>query len=636
MTGWRRKAVVTAAVLALLLTVAALVAHALFDGERLKAMARDRVRADWSRELAIDTLALRLFPVPAVRATGVALSAPAWAHESQLAAADLLEVELSWRALLSGHIAPGALRIEGGHLTLERADDGRTNWDLGSRGGGKLDWRQLAQVDARKVDIRYRVGDGKPRSWHVPSLSASASPNWQNLRVDTTVEHAQQFMTLRARLADLSQAGVDGAASDGEFAASWQSARLEFKGKLPLSSATSDAAATVAFDAQSTDALLRFFDVDPPRPLLAPVSVHATLKGTADNLAIDGLRVKLGQTEASGELRLRRSNDRLRIDGQLASPDIDWAALTRDAGRPLPPPIPKNELFRHHKLAWAAFDALDGIDTALAVQVQKLKLRSGVQLTDVAATVRSHDDKVDLPAFSMQLLGGKANGSLKLVGAKRSAQLKLAASGVLLERTFSDRGRKVPVSGGAMQINASVSGHGESLQEMAATLNGLATIRGGATLIRSEKAGEVESLLTDMLPLLSEKNAPQLRLGCFAGRLPFSSGVAAGALVGARSDASKLMASGTVDLKRQTVDLRGRVRARDGISLGIAALSGDISIAGPLRKPKMALDPVGTPSALARLGAAIVTGGLSLVATAAWDVANPGPDPCEAVFDKGN
>src|SRR6478672_9980929 len=120
MDGWRKKAAVTAAVLALLLAVAALVAHALFDGERLKAMAQDRVRADWSRELAIDTLSLKLFPVPTVRATGVALSAPAWAHEPQLAAADLLEVRLSWRALLSGHVAPGALNIEGGHLTLER------------------------------------------------------------------------------------------------------------------------------------------------------------------------------------------------------------------------------------------------------------------------------------------------------------------------------------------------------------------------------------------------------------------------------------------------------------------------------------------------------------------------------------
>ena len=636
MTGWRKKAAITGAVLALLLAVAALVAHAMFDGERLKTMAQEKVRADWSRELAVDTLTLHLFPAPVVRATGLALSAPAWAHAPQLAAADLLEVSLSWRALLSGHVALGALRIEGGHLALERAADGRRNWDLGSGGENKLDWRQLVQVDAGNLDIGYREGDGKPRNWHLRDLHASASPNWKNLRVDGMVEHAQQSMTLQARLADLSQAGLGNAATEGNIAASWPSVQIDIKGTLPLSLNGSKADATVALEAKSMDALLRFFDIVPARPLQAPLSLHAALKGSADNLAVNALRARLGTTEASGDLHVRRANDRLAMDGTLASPAIDWAVLTRDAGRPVPPPIPKDELFRHHPLAWAAVDALDGIDTSLKLQVQKLTLRSGVRLSDVAVTVDSHDDKVDLPAFSMQLLGGKASGSLKLVGAKRSAQLKLEASGVQLERFFSERGRKVPVGGGPMQISASVGAHGDSLREMAATLDGLATIRGGATLIRSEKAGEVESLLTSMTGLLSEKDASQIRLACFAGHLPFSHGIAANARVGARSDVSKLQASGTVDLKRQTVDLHGRVRARNGISLGIAALSGDISIAGRLRKPKMSLDPVGTPSALARLGAAIVTGGLSLVATAAWDAANPGADPCEAVSSRRN
>ncbi len=631
MSGWRRKATLTGAGLALLLAVAALVAHALFDEEGLKSMARDRAREAWSRELVIDTLSLQLFPVPALRATGIALSAPAWAHAPQLAAAELVEARLSWRALFSGRIAPGALRVEGGHLTLERAADGRRSWDLGG-GDGALDWRQLVRADIAGMDIHYREGDGEPRTWRITRLAASAAPDWQDLRVDATLDHAQQTMTLKARLADLSKAGLDNAATDGEIAAGWPSAQLEVKGTLPLSLTGGGTAATVALEAQSMEAVLRFFDVVPDRPLKAPLSLHATLSGTADRLAVSKLRARLGQTEASGELQVRRAQGRLKVEGALASPAIDWATLTREAGRPPPPPIPKDELFRHHPLAWGLIDALDGIDTALTLNLQALTLRSGIQLAGVSATVESRDDKVDLPAFSMQLLGGKASGSLKLVGAKRSAQLSLAASGVRLERFFSERGRKVPVSGGPMRIDATVSGRGASLREMAGTLDGLATIRGGATLVRSEKAGEVESLLTSMTALLSEKDAPQIRLSCFAGRLPFSNGVAASATVGARSEVSKLLTSGTVDLKRQRVELKGRVRARDGISLGIAALSGDVSIAGPLRRPKMSLDPVGTPSALARLGAAIVTGGLSLVATAAWDAANPGADPCEAVF----
>nr|WP_314630967.1 AsmA family protein [uncultured Noviherbaspirillum sp.] len=631
MSGWRKKATVAAALLALLLAAAALAAHMLFDEEGLKTMARDRARTEWSRELVIDTLSLRLFPVPGLRATGIALSAPAWAHAPQLAAAELVDASLSWRALLSGRIAPGALRIEGGHLSLERAADGRRSWDLGSRDGA-LDWRQLVRADIAGMDIHYREDDGAPRTWRLARLAASAAPNWQDLRVDATVDHAQQSMTLRARLADLSGAGVDDAFTDGEVAASWPSAQFEVKGALPLSPTGGGTAATVALEAQSMDAVLRFFDIAADRPLKAPLSVHATLRGDAGKLAVSGLRARLGQTEASGELQVRREHGRVKVEGALASPAIDWATLTREAGRPPPPPIPKDELFRHHPLAWGLVDALDGIDTALTLDVQALTLRSGIRLAGVSATLQSRDDKVDLPAFSMQLLGGKASGGLKLVGARRSAQLRLAASGVRLERFFSERGRKVPVSGGPMQVDATVSGRGASLREMAGTLAGLATIRGGATLVRSEKAGEVESLLTSMTALLSEKNAPQIRLSCFAGRLPFSNGVAGNAAVGARSEVSKLLTSGTVDLKRQRVELKGRVRARDGISLGIAALSGDVSIAGPLRKPKMSLDPVGTPSALARLGAAIVTGGLSLVATAAWDAANPGPDPCEAVF----
>ena len=634
MTGWRAKAVGTAVAIALLLAVAAGIAHAMFDGDYIKAIARDRVQAAWARDLAIDTLSLRLFPAPAVRATGITLSAPPWSQDPQLATADVLEVQLSWRALLSGHIAPGALRVEGGRLLLERAADGRRNWVLDSNGErhGAPDWRQLLRVEAARIDIQYRDGAAAPRRWHIPALSASASPNWQKLAIGGSVEHAQQTVTLQGTLADLSQIGVAGATTAGSLSASWPTAMLQIDGSLPLSADGGASSAKVALEAQSLNGLLRFFDITPDKPTAAPLSVHATLQGSSSHLVASELRVKLGQTEASGALTLRRENKRLLIDGELASPGLDWAVLTRDAGRPPPPPIPENELFRHVPLAWGAIDALDGIDSKLKLQVKKLRLRSGILLTDVAAELRSHDDKVELPAFSMQLLGGKASGNLKLVGAKRSAQLKLDASGVMLERFFSERDRKVPVSGGPMQINASVNGRGASLREMAATLGGSATLRGGAALVRSEKAGTAESLLTSLFPLFSEKSAPQLKLECFAARLPFKNGQANGAVVGARSEVSQLITSGQVDMKRQSVDLRGRVRARNGVSIGLAALTGDISITGPLRKPKMALDPAGAPSALARLGAAVVTGGLSLVATAAWDAANPGANPCEAVL----
>ncbi|MNN80037.1 hypothetical protein D3C81_1967320 [compost metagenome] len=44
------------------------------------------------------------------------------------------------------------------------------------------------------------------------------------------------------------------------------------------------------------------------------------------------------------------------------------------------------------------------------------------------------------------------------------------------------------------------------------------------------------------------------------------------------------------------------------------------------------MDESGTLGAIARIGAAILTSGVSIVATSIWDGANPKSDPCQVVF----
>ncbi|HWT72553.1 MAG TPA: AsmA family protein, partial [Oxalicibacterium sp.] len=97
-------------------------------------------------------------------------------------------------------------------------------------------------------------------------------------------------------------------------------------------------------------------------------------------------------------------------------------------------------------------------------------------------------------------------------------------------------------------------------------------------------------------------------------------------------EASQLLTSGSVDMRRQEVDLHGRVRARGGVSLGISTFAGDVKIVGKIAKPQLNLDEAGIGGAIARIGAAILTSGVSIVATAIWDGANPESDPCQLVF----
>jgi hypothetical protein len=284
-------------------------------------------------------------------------------------------------------------------------------------------------------------------------------------------------------------------------------------------------------------------------------------------------------------------------------------------------------------LPWGTLSTLAGSNGRIRLRIGEAKLLSGIAATKLDADIALGGDAIDIARYTMHLLGGSAEGALRLDPARHSARLDLAARDVLLERWFSERGRKLPLTGGPMTIDAHVVGHGESMTALAATLDGAIDVRGGRTVIRSERAGEAERLLTDMLPLFSEREAQQMTLECFAGRLRFAHGRAADSgIVGARSDVSQLLTSGWIDLREQQLDLHGRVRARHGVPIGISVLTSDVRIHGPLKKPGIALDAAAAPGAQARLGAAFLTGGLSIIATAAWDAANPATDACAAVF----
>lgn len=634
MTGWRGKALGVGTLIATLVAGVAVASHALLDDQGLAAMASDRVHAATGRQLQVGSLSLRLLPVPALRASDVSLSNPDWAQERELLRADEVDLRLSWRALLSGRLAPGAILIRHGRLHLETAADGRRSWDLtaGSSDARDMRWQDLNKLRAGKVDIMYRTPAGD-HPWQVSTMSVTSAPGWRHVRLEADILRAGQQMRLEAEMADLSRVGQAGASSSGRITARLPTASATLSGVLPLSLVGGEgAAADLSVEAKSAADLIGFFSVaEPPAGPSAPLSLQARLRGERESLTAKIIQWKIGQTEASGGLTLHRKEGKLQLGGHIDVPSLDWGALSRDTGRPLPLPISEKELFRRDPLPWKAMDTLTGVDSMLWLRVGTLRLRSGVRLEKLEAQLHGSGSRLSIAPWSMSLLGGTASGKLELDGSRHAAELTLDASGILLERWFGERGRKLPVDGGKMRVHAVLQARGETQRELAASVDGVITVRGGDTVIRSEKAGNAESLLTDLFPLFSERNAGQLRLECFAARLPLRQGRAGQALVGARSEASQLLTQGIVDLQQQNLDLRGRVRARNGISLGVALVSGDVVIAGPLTKPQMALDP-SSPGTLARLGAAVLTGGLSVVATAAWDAANPSANPCEAAL----
>lgn len=241
-------------------------------------------------------------------------------------------------------------------------------------------------------------------------------------------------------------------------------------------------------------------------------------------------------------------------------------------------------------------------------------------------------DNLQVKRFTTNLLGGSATGTMQFEGRKKAVRVAVEGKNVLLERWYSERRQEVPFDAGPMAITASLRASGNSIRDLAKSMTGLVRISMGPGIYASQKAGDAEAL---MVAFSKKESAGRIVFECAAADLPFMQGRATGnEIVGARSDVSRLLTSGYVSMRDEAVDLRGRVRPKPGMGVGLSAIDGDIRITGKMRSIKVTLDPAGKPRAAVRIGAAVLTLGLSLAGSAVANAAREDSDPCAAVFNK--
>jgi hypothetical protein len=275
--------------------------------------------------------------------------------------------------------------------------------------------------------------------------------------------------------------------------------------------------------------------------------------------------------------------------------------------------------------------AMKGRKGTVELKFGRLLLPDGIELRQASGRATIEGDRLLLDPFHAQALGGTVEGTMALEGARKSVDLALAGSGVLLERWFRERHRPVHFRGGPMKIRAKIRAAGESMKALAASMTGPVSILMGPGVYDSKIAGDWEARMVNF----AADSKKEIDFECVGAALRFDSGRAKGKdIVGARSRESRLLTSGDVDLREESVDLKGRVRPKPGAGVGLSTIADDIQIAGKIRRMKVQLDPESKPTAIAKGALAIATAGISALATAASNADGPDPDPCETVFSR--
>ncbi len=387
----------------------------------------------------------------------------------------------------------------------------------------------------------------------------------------------------------------------------------------------------------------------------ATYRLTAALQLDQARLAVEDIRAGIGRSDLSGRAALR-FGEVPAVDANLRSATLytelfpGAKAGDQQGTAPNAPSqrsggarfftVPSRAAMRDRMIPETPLDFawLTGIDGRIRYRADRLILHEeqAVRL-DVSLKADIEADKGILTARELNwargaLANGEARLSLDARGGANRFRLYLRTAGTPVLWLLAGTGEP-PASPSSYLLE--LSGAGGTVREVAASLDGALLFGGEGALVSNAGLDLVMGdLLTSILDRLNplQETREFTEIECHAGALQFDSGLLLlnPGIVTRTSDVD-LFVNGALDLNDESLDLNFNSRARRG--LGISAsklLTPYLKLAGNLSHPFLTVNPEGV---VISGGAAVATGGLSLVAQSLWGrwVASAG-NPCKRII----
>lgn len=375
-------------------------------------------------------------------------------------------------------------------------------------------------------------------------------------------------------------------------------------------------------------------------PHIGPLKATGLLSGGAGHWKLADIKAALAGSDVGGDLALDLTRHP-RLSGALTSRVLSLADFTTPASKPGEKLTPKaikaagdGRLFPAEPLNLAALRLLDA---QVALRAQRLDLGT-VHFADTTADLSLANGRLSLRPLRAGLAGGAVEAELALADTAKGAEMivRATARGIDLGRVLKDAGSDA-LSGGRTDVRIDLGGHGVSWRALMASLSGETVLNVGDGRLRNtaiDWAGG--DLLIQVLGVLNplSRAEPTTPLSCAVARFTVKDGIAtADRGIAVETAKVNVVGAGTVNLRDEHLDLAVTPRARDGLGLSLTTpLAGMTRVRGTLAEPALSLDEVGTARAAASVGAAVATGGLSLVGEALFDRLTGDSAPCRTAL----
>lgn len=402
--------------------------------------------------------------------------------------------------------------------------------------------------------------------------------------------------------------------------------------------------------------------LDATLPDVGPVSLSADVRPVGKVVEIRNLVTRVGKSDLSGSATVDTSGDTPRASATLRAKVIDLAELApavkgeADPAQVTEQPGTNTGSTRDGVAGEGGDEASVSepvgrrVFSAAPLPLDALEKANGdIKLTvDRLITPRITLDKVDVAAElaggnltvkpAAQVAGGRIGGIIDIDARARPAKVTadVDASKVSIGTlTKSFRGYETS-KGLDSDLAMKLSSQGDSVRDLMGGLDGDIHLEIGEGTLYNDVLHRVGAdLLTQIvsvaIPSDEKDDTTEMKCGVVRFAIRDGDAVADETLV-LETDRVLLQGGGLIDLKTEGLDLGANLAARKGIRLGAGTLSSLLRVRGTIAEPQIGTDLKGLVKTGTRVGVAVATVGLSLLAETVYGHVSEDEHPCRTAL----
>lgn len=623
-------------VLLIAIVVAGIAILKSIDFNEYKDEIAEQAKAATGRDLKIaGKLDLEISLSPRIAVDGVSFSNASWGSRPEMLTVKKFAAEMSLLPLLSGQIEIKRVLLEGVDVLAEKDKSGKANWEFApagaekkeqessASGGGSMALPVVHMVSIKDVKVTYKDAQaGAQYALNLESvdLSASGSNSPLNLNVKGVVNG--QAFSVGGRVGSIA-ALAGGGMFPLKLDVAALGATIGLDGKAGVPDGAPKADIKLALKGVSLADTLAAADALSPglKDIKLPVSggyhVNSQVKiNGPQKINLENLDAGVGKMAVKGRVAADLTGARPAVDVALATDTINLDELLpkseeKTAGGTEKPAADASKgdgrVFPNDPLP---LDGLKAADAKVKFDAKTIIIQ-GMQITDVSVGIDLKGGKLKVSPLAAGFGGGKINGDIGLdaSGAAAGLKAKLAVKGVDYGMVLSQRGL-TDIAKGKVDADIDVSGSGASVRQLMAGLNGTSRI---VTKDGKLESGALNIISTDLTGVFSSKDDKKIICGVVDHRI--TKGVANTHALVFETGGISVVGTGSANLADETLKMRVEPRAKKPNVASAAMIP--VNIKGTFANPDWEIDALAAAgnvaSGASRIGAAVATGGISLL-----------------------